>query len=394
MKVSVIAPVRGSLDRALRVLEPLTALPPFPQHECVIVDATDGALDPIVGCLDGQVRVVHVEGTATWSEAARAGMAAASGDVLTFMDHDVEVGPNWLAPLIAAVQGPGTRMAISADPADRNAAHTIAATKAFAVRRRELEAVGGIPPVSDDLVMPATVLALAARCDVVQVDESQAVRRPVPRVRGRHLPGTDPEITIVVPTLDATSEQTQRCLWSLQEHTDVAYDIVVVDNGAPPQGFTAPVNAGLRAARGRYVVVCNDDVEVLSGWWAPLKRTLDSGASIAYPMTVGGVNRRDFAAWFFAMTRASLVQHGVTPQDFFRPELRIWYQDTDLLHRLRMAGNPPVLVPQSRIRHGLSKTVLADDPVLKHWVGRQVRADKVVFEALHGTNVPGAAVGV
>jgi len=43
------------------------------------------------------------------------------------------------------------------------------------------------------------------------------------------------------------------------------YEIVLVDNGAPPQGFTGPVNSGLRAARGRYAVVMNDDVEVLPG---------------------------------------------------------------------------------------------------------------------------------
>jgi GT2 family glycosyltransferase len=171
----------------------------------------------------------------------------------------------------------------------------------------------------------------------------------------------------------------------------VPHELVIVDNGAPPQGFTAPVNAGLRAARGRYAVVCNDDVEVLPGWWGPLRETLDAGAPVAFPLTLGGAMRPDFAAWCFAVSRAALEEHAVAPGEFLHPDLVVWYQDSDLLQRLRLAGTPPVLVPESRIRHGLSETVATEDPALRAWIEGQVRRDKASFEALHGTGVAGAA---
>src|SRR3712207_8323159 len=92
-----------------------------------------------------------------------------------------------------------------------------------------------------------------------------------------------------------------RCVAAVQRTTDAPYDVVVVDNGAPPQGFTAPVNAGIRASRAPYVVVMNDDVETLPGWWAPLRAALDAGAAVAFPLTIDGPMRTDFAAWCFAV---------------------------------------------------------------------------------------------
>ena len=124
----------------------------------------------------------------------------------------------------------------------------------------------------------------------------------------RRAPGEDPELTIVIPTLDAASERVRACVSAVQRCTDGPYEIVVVDNGAPPQGFTAPVNPGLRAARGRYAVVMNDDVEVLPGWWPPLREALDAGAAVTFPLTIDGAMRHDFAAWCFALSRATLEQ--------------------------------------------------------------------------------------
>jgi GT2 family glycosyltransferase len=101
--------------------------------------------------------------------------------------------------------------------------------------------------------------------------------------------------------------------------------------------------------------------------------------------------RPDFAAWCFALSRATLDEFGVAPGEFLHPELKVWYQDTDLLHRLRLAGRPPQLVRESRIRHGLSETVATADPELRAWIDAQILRDKARFEALHGSAVPGAA---
>ena len=63
--------------------------------------------------------------------------------------------------------------------------------------------------------------------------------------------------------------------------------------------------------------------------------------------------------------------------------MRIWFQDTDLLVRLRAAGTPPELVSQSHIRHGLSQTVTDPEPELSAWVRQQIDADRRRFEAKH-----------
>jgi GT2 family glycosyltransferase len=200
----------------------------------------------------------------------------------------------------------------------------------------------------------------------------------------RRAPGDDPEVSIVIPTLDAASGRVQACVSAIHRATgEVPYEIVLVDNGAPPQGFTGPVNAGLRAARGRYAVVMNDDVEVLPGWWPPLREALDDGASVSFPVTIDGTMRTDFAAWCFGVSRETLERFSVEPGEFFDPRFRVWYQDTDLLARLRDAGTPPVCVEGSQIRHGLSETVASDDPELKAWIAETVARDREAFVAKH-----------
>jgi GT2 family glycosyltransferase len=154
-------------------------------------------------------------------------------------------------------------------------------------------------------------------------------------------------------------------------------------NGGAPQGFAAPVNAGLRAARAPYLVVMNDDVEVLPGWWAPLRRAIDEGAAVAFPRTLDSFDRTDFAAWCFATSRAMVGQHSDRPGEFFDPELVVHFQDTDLRLRLLAAGVPPVRVPEASIRHGLSQTLGTDAPGLRAWIHEQVARDEAVFARKH-----------
>ena len=94
---------------------------------------------------------------------------------------------------------------------------------------------------------------------------------------------------------------------------------------------------------GRYCVVMNDDVETLDGWWPPLREALSrpsAPAAAVFPQTIDGAVRLDFAAWCFAISRDTLERFAVAPGEFFDPELVVWYQDTDLLERLRRGGPP------------------------------------------------------
>jgi SAM-dependent methyltransferase len=285
----------------------------------------------------------------------------------------VEIGVNDLAPLPAALTPlVDAAVALGAER-DETAARLGAYQYLLTVRRSGADAASvGSTPDDAGALRPARHDAVARGLD-------------------RHPPGTPPELTIVIPTLDAAGDRLRACVRALQDRTDVPYELVIVDNGAPPQGFTAPVNAGLRAARGRYAVICNDDVEVQEDWWPPLRDALDAGEAVAFPWTVDGPMREDFAAWCFAVSRDTLDRHAVQPGEFLDPALKVWYQDTDLLTRLRAAGTPPALVRGSQVRHGLSETVATEDPALRAWIAVQVEDDRRTFEARHGSGVPGAA---
>ncbi len=98
----------------------------------------------------------------------------------------------------------------------------------------------------------------------------------------------DPILSVVVLTWDG-GDHLRRCVESLRAHTDVATELVVVDNGSGPDtaafaastadvavrheenlGFAAGMNAGLAAARGEFVAFVNDDTVFPPGWAGPL----------------------------------------------------------------------------------------------------------------------------
>ena len=98
--------------------------------------------------------------------------------------------------------------------------------------------------------------------------------------------GAMAQITVIIPNYNG-ARHLQPCLASLARQTRPPEEVIVVDNGsadasrevlravAPeavwlPQGrnlgFAAAVNAGVRAARGDWVAVLNNDTEVADGW--------------------------------------------------------------------------------------------------------------------------------
>ena len=377
MRATVVVHLQGGPEQALRCFESLAMLPPEPEHEVIVVDDASVGLEDLLARLEGDVKVIEMPHRAGFAGSVERAAAEAEGDVLVMLRGAPEVAHAWLGPLVEAVTSGRLAAAASVTAGDPGA-HLVSAY-ALAVARG---AASKLPSVPDEHVFAAVCLGVDGRAD--QVPASTLVAPGSRMGAARRAPGEDPELTIVIPTLDAASERVRACITAIHRATPEApYEIAVVDNGAPPQGFTAPVNSGLRAARGRYAVVMNDDVEVLPGWWPPLREALDAGSSVAFPVTIDGVMRTDFAAWCFAVSRATLERFGAQPGEFFDPCFRVWYQDTDLLARLRAAGNPPLCVEGSQIRHGLSETVASDDPELKAWIAETVAQDREAFLAKH-----------
>ncbi len=384
MSTTILCVLNGGPDQALRCLTALASLRDQPDHEVVLVDDGTVGLEDLFARVEGDVALVRRPQRDGLLASIADGLARAGGDVVVVVRDAAEVAPDFLAPLLDGLEG---RAAVTASGAPV-AAYALAAGHDVL---RDAVTVARETPVDESLAVASLVAALS-RVGAVEPVAASVVAPPRARTgAARAQLGADPELSIVVPTLDVTSPRVQETLRAIQERTDVPHELIVVDNGAPPQGFSAPVNSGLRAARGRYMVVMNDDVEVLPGWWEPLRDALDAGAPVAFPLTIDGAMRHDFAAWCFALSRATLDEFAAAPGEFLEPEFRVWFQDTDLLHRLRLAERPPVLVDRSQIRHGLSLTVATTEPELRAWIDAQIVRDKAAFEARWGSGVAGAA---
>ena len=381
-KLSIIVPLSGGAAQALRCFEGVAVQPDDPSHEIIVVDDASTGLEPLLGRLEGDVEIVRTERRLGFALAAKRGAERATGEIVLFLRDAAVPAPAWLGPLAAALEDPTVGFAASAT-AGAATQHPVAAWS-FAVRAADLRAVV-MPDLPAPLLAGALSLSLAGCGLRALTAPSSIVTAPGTRTGGaRRAAGEAPELTIVIPTLDAASERVRACIAAVQGTTEAAHEIVIVDNGAPPQGFAAPVNAGLRASRTPYVVVMNDDVEPLPGWWPPLRAAIDAGAAVACPLTVDGAMRYDFPAWCFAIGREPLEQFSHAPGEFFDPELVLWYQDTDLLHRLRQASRSPLVVEGAKIRHGLSQSVGSEDPELAAWIRVQVAADRERFIAKHG----------
>jgi GT2 family glycosyltransferase len=380
-KISIIVPLSGGPAQALRCFEGIAAQPEDPAHDIIVVDDASVGLETLLARLEGDVEVVRADRRVGFAAAAARGLRHAERELVVLLREGAVPSPGWLAPLTQALEDPTVGLAVSATAGAPSQSPVTAWS--FAARAADLR-TAGIPDVPGPLGVGAVAMALAERGLRVASAPASTVTEPGLRSGGgRRSPGEAPELTVVIPTLDAASERVRACVAAVQASTDAAHEIVIVDNGSPPQGFAGPVNAGLRAARTPYVVVMNDDVEPLPGWWPPLRASLDGGAAVAFPLTVDGAMRFDFAAWCFAMNKDAVEEFSHAPGEFFDPSLVLWYQDTDLLHRLRHVGRPPVLAERSRIHHGLSESVATDDPELSAWIRVQVVADRDHFLRKH-----------
>jgi GT2 family glycosyltransferase/2-polyprenyl-3-methyl-5-hydroxy-6-metoxy-1,4-benzoquinol methylase len=108
------------------------------------------------------------------------------------------------------------------------------------------------------------------------------------------------QLTSIVMLTNNQLEYTKLCLASIRSRTDEPYEVIVVDNGstdgtveylrniegvrlianATNRGFPAAVNQGVRAARGDYIVLLNNDCIVTTGWLARLLEAIDTGPEV------------------------------------------------------------------------------------------------------------------
>jgi GT2 family glycosyltransferase/SAM-dependent methyltransferase len=230
------------------------------------------------------------------------------------------------------------------------------------------------------------------------------VRRPHP-VEPPRVPmpySETPVVSIVIP-IHGKWAYTEQCLLSLARcYGGEQLEIIVVDDASPDDslarlthfdgvrvvtltenvGFTRAANAGIAAARGRDVVMLNNDAEVTPGWLAAL---LDAaalpdagvvGAKLVYPdgrlQEAGGIIFRDASGWNYGrygdpdapeynMRRdvdycsgaAILITEALREKvgGFDERYAPAYYEDTDLAFEARRHGLRVIYEPRSVVVH-------------------------------------------
>ena len=214
---------------------------------------------------------------------------------------------------------------------------------------------------------------------------------------------TPPAVSIVIPVY-GHHDHTFNCLRSLARFTALErVEVIVVDDASPQPaaqamagvegvrwlragvngGFIASCNLGAAAARGEFLVLLNNDIQVTADWLGALLAVFDSrpdaglvGARLVYPdgrlQEAGGIVWRDGSAWNWGRgddperppyrylravdycsgaCLALRMRDWQALEGFDRAYAPAYYEDTDLAFRVRQLGKRVYYQPQATIIH-------------------------------------------
>jgi GT2 family glycosyltransferase/SAM-dependent methyltransferase/glycosyltransferase involved in cell wall biosynthesis len=213
----------------------------------------------------------------------------------------------------------------------------------------------------------------------------------------------EPSVSLIVP-LYACAELTRECLESIRDNTaGVTYEVILVDDTADQEtkqllalvrgativvndqnlGYLRSVNRGATLARGRWLALCNNDIQVQPGWLRAMKACAESQPDIGavtpkyiYPegrlAEAGGIIWRDgtgvnygrgdnpqepaynyrrevdYGSAAALLVRADLFSRRGGYDERYSP---MYYEDADLCFQLREEGMRVVYEPEALVVH-------------------------------------------
>ena len=235
----------------------------------------------------------------------------------------------------------------------------------------------------------------------VETQQLEKIGDPEPPDR---LPVSDnPEVTVIIPVFNQWP-YTAACLRSLAETAcRTQYELIIVDDQSCDEtaerlatvgglitirneknlGFIASCNRGSTQARGDYIVLLNNDTQVLDGWLDTLLNTFErfadtglAGARLIYPdgrlQESGGIIFNDGSGWNYGrgddaekpeylytrevdycsgaciMLKTALFHELGGFDTIYSPA---YYEDTDLAFRVRAKGLKVRVQPRATIVH-------------------------------------------
>ena len=212
-----------------------------------------------------------------------------------------------------------------------------------------------------------------------------------------------PQVSIIIPVYNKWA-YTAACLRSLLEFKGkYSFEVIVVDDQSSDEtakrledidglihlrneknlGFVGSCNRGARHARGEYLVMLNNDTQVLEGWLDELIDTFDRepetglvGARLVYPdgslQESGGIVFNDGSGWNYGRGKqaenpeylylreadycsgaciALKTEYFLQIGAFDERYAPAYYEDTDLAFRVRESGFKVMIQPLSAVIH-------------------------------------------
>lgn len=215
-------------------------------------------------------------------------------------------------------------------------------------------------------------------------------------------------ISIVIPVYNNLFF-TQLIVGLIQQTTKIEYEIILVDNGSVEPGMPAYLdwianhkslnlfqdikviknlenlgvakawNIGIRAARGKYIAVLNNDILIDNDCLERMVNAMEEDPEIwclspafthkampenwhelALKQKFMPKNIKDGAKGFFYIFRRDIIKQLARPKEgYFIDEQfgMLWYEDTDIFMRFKNAGHPGKSITNVLIHHFESKTI-------------------------------------
>jgi glycosyltransferase involved in cell wall biosynthesis len=160
--------------------------------------------------------------------------------------------------------------------------------------------------------------------------------------------------SILVPYFDPEYKKTllvTKLIKSIVQCTEEDYEFVIVKDGP---SYVESHNIGLRNAKGDYIIVVNDDIEIRDKDW--LKKLTSPDGITSYrlvPSPISGVYMPD--AVCFGMSRQTFERLGLMDEDF---KDGMNFEDSDYFVRARELGIP-FFTQDVQITHAGSATTKA-----------------------------------
>jgi hypothetical protein len=226
-----------------------------------------------------------------------------------------------------------------------------------------------------------------------------------------------PVVSIVVVNYNGL-QHLQDCLPSITKTQYSNFEVILVDNGSTDRsvefvkrnfpsinivrckrnsGAAGGYNIGILHAKGKYVVILNNDVEVDLNWLSPLVELMEKFPNVGAvdPKYLDYYDRKKFdsaaAAGRFIDFAGNCFTRGADEEDtgqydkvarvftcctmfrrdvlsevgLFDPDFFYGFEDTDLSWRIMLRGYQILYVPSSRIYHKVGGTTLTKNPSCK-----------------------------